>query len=530
MAVTTELTRVLTPRQLLLPAVFTSGMTTLAVEVSAARLLGTVFGTSNIVWANIIGLILIYLSAGYFIGGRWADRSPRFETFFRLLAWGSFTAGLVPVLAKPVLRQAAVAVQDFDAVIMAGSFLSVLILFSIPVTLLGCISPFAIRLAITNPEQAGRISGKIYAISTIGSILGTFLPVLWLIPTIGTARTFLAFSMVLLVLALGGLALEGGYRKLIRYAWMPAALILLAIVGLSGPVKASAASLYEAESSYNYIQVGEKDGLRVLYLNEGLAEHSIYSTQLGAAPYGYGTWEFFLVAPFFNAPPVGLEAVQRVGLIGLAAGTVAKQYSDIFGEVPIDGWEIDPEIIEVGRAYFDMNEPNLNPIVADGRWGLAQSAFLYSVIAVDAYRAPYIPWQLTTVEFFEEAKAHLDPDGVLAINVGRTQADRRLIEALAGTLQAVFPSVYLVDIPGSFNSMLYATPQPTKAENLVHNLLALQDRGAPQPLIDVLRRATENIRETPKSTTVFTDDRAPVEQLINSIVLQFVLDGMQGLP
>ncbi|MFV1859713.1 MAG: spermidine synthase [Anaerolineales bacterium] len=514
--------------RLILLAVFTAGMTTLAIEITAARLLGTVFGTTNIVWANIIGLILIYLAAGYFIGGRWADRSPHTDTFYRIIAWGAFTAGLVPLVAKPVLRQAAVAVQALDAAIMVGSFISVLVLFVVPITLLACVSPFAIRLTITETAEAGRTSGRVYAVSTVGSILGTFIPVLWLIPTIGTARTFLLYSLVLLVLALGGLAYEGGFRKMLRYAWMPIALVVLSYLALSGPIKDG--SLYETESSYNYIQVVDNNGVRLLYLNEGLAEHSKYLPEEGAPPYGYGTWEMFLAAPFFNPAPVELDDLERVGLIGLAGGTIAKQYSEVFGPVPIDGWEIDPEIIRVGREYFDMNEPNLNAIVADGRWGLEQSEQLYSVIAIDAYRAPYIPWQLTTVEFFQNVAEHLDDRGVLAINVGRTAEDRRLIEALAGTIQAVFPSVYLVDVPGSFNSLLYATRNPTRATNLVENLLALEERGAPTELLDVLNRATANIRTTPETDIVFTDDRAPVEQLINSIVLQFMLGGMEGLP
>lgn len=520
----------MTARRLLLPAVFISGMTVLAVEISASRLLGAVFGTSNLVWANIIGLILIYLSAGYFLGGRWADRSPEFRTFYRILAWGAFASGLVPAVARPVLQQAARAVEAFDAVVMAGSFLSVLVLFSVPVTLLGCASPFAIRLALTDTESSGQVSGKIYAVSTLGSILGTFLPVLWLIPTIGTARTFFAFSLLLLVLALGGIALDGGRRQLLRYSWMPLVLLLLAYLTLGAPIKASSSVRYETESSYNYIQVAERDGLRFLLLNEGLAEHSLLSLEGDGVPYGYGTWEFFLAAPFFNQPPVSTDSVQRVGLVGLAAGTIAKQYTDAFGPIPIDGWEIDPQIIEVGRTYFDMTEPNLNAIAADGRWGLSRSKHSYSVIAIDAYRAPYIPWELTTREFFQLVHTRLEPNGVLAVNIGRTPDDRRLIEAMVGTIGSIFPSVYLVDVPNSFNTILYATRRPTEASYLVQNMLALQEEGAPEPLLSVLDRAISNIRETPASEVVFTDDHAPVERLVNSIVLQFVLGGMVGLP
>jgi hypothetical protein len=152
--------------------VFSAGMTTLALELTASRLLGSVFGTSNLVWASIIGLILIYLAAGYFIGGPWADRSPYFRTLFAILAWGAFVSGLVPLVARPVLRVAADAFDQLQVGVLFGSFTAVLILFSLPVTLLGAISPFAIRLAIRDPQQVGRVSGRIYAVSTLGSFVG----------------------------------------------------------------------------------------------------------------------------------------------------------------------------------------------------------------------------------------------------------------------------------------------------------------------------------------------------------------------
>ncbi len=224
--------------------VFAAGMTTLAIELSASRLLGNIFGTSNIVWANIIGLILVYLAAGYFIGGRWADRSPYEDTFYRLISWGAFTAGLIPIVARPVLLNAARAVERLDSAVMIGSFIVVLILFSIPVTLLGCVSPFAIRLAIRETEQAGRVSGRIYALSTLGSIVGTFLPVLVLIPWIGTARTFLVFSLGLLAVALFGLGMES-WRSAVKQVWMPILLIILAVMVLPGPVKDTSGLIYE---------------------------------------------------------------------------------------------------------------------------------------------------------------------------------------------------------------------------------------------------------------------------------------------
>ncbi len=175
--------------------VFASGMTTLAVELTASRLLDAYFGTSSLVWASIIGLILIYLAAGYTLGGRWADRSPTPGTLYKILAWGAFLCGLVPLVARPVLKGAADAFDQLQVGILFGSFSGVLILFSFPVTLLGMISPFAIRLVLTDSRRAGSISGKVYTISTAGSFIGTFLPSLLLIPLLGTVRTFLAFSL-----------------------------------------------------------------------------------------------------------------------------------------------------------------------------------------------------------------------------------------------------------------------------------------------------------------------------------------------
>src|SRR5512138_75333 len=155
-------------RRYLLFTVFISGMTSLAAEMAASRLIGNVFGTSNLVWASIIGLILIYLTLGYFLGGRWADRWPDAARMFRVLAWGAFTLGVVPYIANPVLRFAASAFEGLNVAVLLGSFAAVLVLFSVPVTLLGTISPFAIRLSVEDSRSAGVTSGSIYAISTLG--------------------------------------------------------------------------------------------------------------------------------------------------------------------------------------------------------------------------------------------------------------------------------------------------------------------------------------------------------------------------
>lgn len=512
-------------RQYLFLTVFTSGMTVLAVEISASRLLGNIFGTSNLVWANIIGLMLVYLTAGYFIGGRWADRSPNPRTFYTLLTVAAALTGLVPLIARPVLIFAARAWESFDAAVLGGSFLGVLILFSIPVTLLGCVSPFAIRLALTDPKHAGEVAGQMYAVSTLGSIVGTFLPVLWLIPSLGTTKTFLLFAGLLFVVAVIGLFWidrRRGWLALVA----PILLGLLAGRFLSGPIRPVEGLLYEDESPYNFIQVVERNGTRYLLLNEGQGIHSVYNPHQLAT---HGTWDLFLAAPYFNAQH-SLADVTSLAIVGLAAGTISKQYTAVYGPIPIDGIEIDPDIVEVGRRYFDMTEPNLNVIVEDGRWALEQSPRRYSVVGIDAYRLPYIPAHLTTQEFFQSVKTHLADNGVLVINVGRTPAsdglpaDRRLVDGMVGTLQTEFASVYVVDVPNSFNSIVYATVQQTRASNLVENLERLPADAHPL-LPQTLTWALDNLQPTPDSNVIFTDDVASVELISNSIALRFILGG-----
>ena len=290
-----------------------------------------------------------------------------------------------------------------------------------------------------------------------------------------------------------------------------------------GPIKASRGQIYETESAYNYIQVLEQDGYRTLRLNEGQGQHSMWHpTQLDFQ----GPWEQFLAAPFFNPPPRSLEQVDSLAIVGLAAGTVARQATAVYGPIPIDGYEIDPEIIAVGREYFDMNEPNLNALAQDGRWGLEHSSRRYAFIAVDAYRPPYIPWHLTTQEFFQIVYDRLADDGVMAINVGRSPDDRLLIEGLAGTIRTVFPSLYVMDVPGSFNSVIYATRQPTRIENLYANLLALNAQPDVHPLlIRSLERVAFNLQPDPPTSMVYTDDRAPIEWITENMVLDYVLFG-----
>ncbi|MDE3087979.1 MAG: fused MFS/spermidine synthase [Chloroflexota bacterium] len=500
-------------RNVLLLIVFLSGMAVMGIEMAASRLLRPFFGDSILIWANLIGLILIYLTIGYYLGGRWADRDPRAVTLYRIIAWAGFATGILPYVARPLLNLAIPALQQFNAGLGLISFAGTLVLFVVPVTLLGCVSPFAIRLSTRDVSSSGVTAGNLYALSTFGSIVGVFGTVFVLFDILGTRGTYLAFSLALLVGAVTGIALESERGRALRYGALLVAIAALAALDSGGVVKAAPGLVYETESFHNYIQVIDDDGgWRLLTVNEGEAYQSAYKMN---SVLTNGIWDLFLIAPYFatNQPPKNLL------MIGLAAGTTAREYTLVYGAIPIDGVELDPTIIAVGQKYFAMTEPNLRVIADDGRNFLQTRTGQYDVIAVDAYRQPYIPFHLTTVEFFRATRERLTPRGAVAVNAARTGSDYRLVDALAATMRQVFPSVYLIDHPNNANTLIVATNQPTRLEDFRANVASLADPN----LRVVAAQALPTARVATADMPVFTDDHAPVEGLINDIILRYAL-------
>ncbi len=499
-------------RRLLLPLAFTGGLASLGIEFAAARLLAPFFGQSLFIWGTLIGLILIYLTIGYYAGGRLADRRPDSRLLFQLTAAAALLTAAIPIVSRPILSVAQSGFAQVSVGLVLGSLISVIVLFAAPVILLGMVSPFVIRLRIRELETAGNAAGAVYALSTLGSILGTFVPVFWLIPTYGTRPTIFVLAFLLGVISAAGLY-EPGRRRL--YLLIPVVIIALALLS-GGAIRAASygTRVFETESAYNYIQVVKSGTETQLLLDEGSAVHSIYDP---TSLYTHGYWDDVLLAPYFGSGRVP----GRVALVGLAGGTVARQFTAIDGPIPIDGVELDPKIVDVGRRYFHMTEPNLQVTVADGRYWMATQAGRYDVILVDAYRQPYIPFYLTTREFFESARAHLQPDGVLAINVGRTPTDNRLVDALSGTLNAVFPNVFTIETNQRFtNTVIYGTSAAASVDRFVARARA-ETNAKLQPIItDAL--ATGNIRRVPPNGIVFTDDLAPVERLIDDIILSYI--------
>ena len=493
--------------------VFVGGMTGLGVEMAASRLLAPFFGTSLLVWANLIGLILVYLAVGAWLGGRLADRYPDPGVLYGVAALAGFLVGLVPFIAHPILTASLQSFFDASVGLFVGSLLATVALLAVPVTLLGTLTPFAARLSLDDVRSAGRDVGGLVALSTAGSIVGVFLAVLVLIPALGTRRTFLGFGMALLGVAAVGLLLHARRRASLGAAAGLASLLLLEMLAPS-VVRPGPGVLFEGESPYHFVQVLATGRDRWLALNEGQALHSWYNPD---TLFGGGIWDSFAVAPLFARA----EPPRSLAVIGLAAGTVARQYNGLYGPLPIVGVEIDPLVVEVGERFFDLRLPNLTTVVADGRTWLQTDTGRYDVLIVDAYRQPYIPFHLTTVEFFAQARDRLGDDGALVVNVGHSPTDTRLVDALAATLRQVFPSVYIVAPDGSFNSLLVATNRPTTLADYEARTQAVTDSRL-RGIVDSLAGRITTWQGT---GLVLTDDRAPVEQITDQIILRYALTG-----
>jgi predicted membrane-bound spermidine synthase len=413
----------------------------------------------------------------------------------------------------------------------------VLLLFAVPVILLAMVSPFAIRIALNQAGPIGSTVGTFSALSTLGSIVGTFLTVLFFIPTIGTSHTILLYAALLVVLGIVGLRSRRALLGAIVF-------VAVAVFTLAAPLQVKSAGctgcelITEAESAYNYIQVAQRGSPQgqqtVLMLNEGLAVHSVYNQRYAQTNdasdllTGGGPWDYFAIAPLLY-PDREVSSVSSMAMLGSGAGTVPAQFLAIYGpDAIVDAVEIDPHIIALGRQYFgqrdaeiDASYPNYRTYAEDARYWLATSQRQYDLIAIDAYHQPYIPFHLTTVEFFGEIKTRLNMQGVVAINAGLgPNGDDRLGQAIATSMRVVFPEVYIMETARGGNQILIGVAQPVGDGwgNLIANYQRMQH--------PTLRKVIESVQisERPLNTSLqpYTDDHAPVEALVDSLIFEAV--------
>ena len=463
-------------RSLLYFVVFISGMAVMAVELTAVRLLAPFFGASLFVWTGVIGVILGALSLGYWLGGRAAERR-RGVGAVRTLGAMVFLSGLltllIPVLLVPVVSLARAA----DASIFLPSLIASCLLFVPPLVPIGMVLPLATEILVERGENAGRGVGSLFLVSTVGGLVGTFLPVLVTVPHLGTRITFVVFGAALL--AAGALA-----RRSLVWVWFAVGALAVGgiLVALPRMEAKSPSVLWEGESVYQHLRVLRSyDGTMRLEVNEGRGMQSVYHPNSVLTGY---YWDSAAILPSLN--PAGRDYL----FVGLGGGTAARIVNHYFPDVRMDGVEVDAAVADLGRRYFGLGEVPVNVAVADGRVFLEQSPKRYDFVMVDVYKDNRaIPPHLATREFFELARRKMSPKGILFMNVSAPKRAEALLEVIRNTLAAAFPVVYEIQGPVGARLLFGFLQTP--------GLLA----GGMTPVA------------FDPSKTVATDDRSPVELL-----------------
>ena len=484
--------------------VFICGACVMILELVGARLLAPYLGTSIYVWASLIGIILGALSLGYWLGGRLADRKPEYVYLAAVILIGAVYIGLIPLFKDVVLRLSAL------GGIKVGSIISASFLFIAPSVFLGMVSPYALRLKIKSLKTSGNTAGNLYALSTLGSISGTFLAGFYLIPNfqltdilfgIGVALIFVAFlthpkkllpSIIVLVLIL-------------------LALPVIKLRALNSPF------LVDKDSAYNHIRIYDTKNIkgrpiRILQLEVG--PHSgIYLDNLNELLFDYT--KFYRLDDFFNSK------INKALMIGGGGYSVPRDFVVRHPEGKIDVVEIDPEVTKLAKIYFNLEESDcLHIFNEDGRSFLNKTQEKYDVIYNDAFNSSYsVPYELTTKEALQRMSKILSDDGVLIVNI---------ISALQGnkaefflsefkTIKSVFPKVYVFPIN---NEKIEAV------QNVM--IVASKDNGFDfekksketqnEETLEYLKHYLGENLTTSKHIPILTDNYAPVEYLVGKML------------
>lgn len=458
-----------------------------------------------ITWTIIIGVILVAMSLGNFWGGRLADRSDPERKLYQLILWAAIWIALIPIAGKYLIAiVAAVAMALFPAnMVLVGSLLSCILLFAFPCVILGAASPCLIKSATKDLENNGRTAGEIYGLSTLGSIFGTFLPTFFTIPVLGTNKTFFLFAGVLGLLSLINALRQGAGGK-------KPTVICLIILGLAvAPFSASFAfwetPLLETESVYNYLQVKREEGVTSLSTHVFVGTQSMFSDKAGLTDLYY---DLALLSHYFLKPAPAGESLPIL-VLGFATGTFAKLSRQFFPESQIDGVEIDPEIINLGKKYFSLQDEDASIFVEDGRVFLGRTDKKYKIIFLDAFQDVTYPFHMATREFFFQAIERLDEDGILAINVNmRSKIYPDLAAYVTGTVASVFPSVLVCTHPDYYNRIIFASKNTKLLDVFSERIKSLPEE---HPLGKLAVKALAGMKAPGQSGFVLTDDLAPVE-------------------
>ncbi len=492
-------------RRFLFLTVFITGMAVTAVELTASRLLAPYFGASLFVWTNIIGVVLAALALGYFIGGKLADRNngaTAQKILYPVILVTGALITVIPFVGKPIFLFAYNAISTQRLSIFLGSLVATLILFLIPLLLLGMVSPLAARLSFKKMDTAGSTVGSLYAFSTLGSIIGTFLPVLATIPFLGSRETFFLFGGILMLLGIFG----------IRKAILLGLLILpIALFLIPSSIHAHPDLLYEGESVYNYIRVFEDDsGARALLTNEGVGVQSLYHPRKTLTGYYWDAAAFL---------PAITSQGKKFLILGTAGASSARILNHFYPNLELTGVEIDPLMIQTGKRFFNSDEIPMQIYENDGRMFLSNTKEKYDFIMVDVYRDElYIPFHLATKEFFELVKSRLEPNGSMMMNIAAVSSDSELLTLIKNTVTDVFPFTYELREENSYNSLIFAFMEKPDLSAVSLDQFSLEL----QSLISKILRGITLIAHNP-SGEIATDNRSPIEFLTEKMVLSEAL-------
>ncbi|MFB6112590.1 MAG: spermidine synthase [Halodesulfurarchaeum sp.] len=493
-------------------AVLVSGITSMGLEILAGRMIAPQFGSSIYTWGSIIGVFLAALSLGYWRGGERSVGDVSVENLATIMLWTAIYIAVVLYAGDLFLRVSSAA----PIPPRFAPLLPVTLLFGPPVYLLGFISPYAAELSGT--EHTGAASGRVYALGTIGSIVGAFGTTFVLVPWLGIDPIALLFGAVLVVAAVG-LTLPT------RNPW-PVVRILVVVLLLVGAfslptygVTVPGEVVYETQTPYQHLQVVDRGYVRTLYL-DGQPHSAINLDRPNEHVFTY--------TRYFHLPLLMTEDVDRVLFIGGGGFTGPRIFADLY-DVEVDVVEIDPEVIAAAKRYFRVNETDdLHIYQGDGREFLERTNRTYDVIILDAYRKAQVPFHLTTKEFFRLTRARLDDDGVLLANVisAPSGPGSAFFRAEYKTMNRVFPQVHaLRTTDSSFvqNVEVVATKREdrlSREELLARN----RRRDIGYDMSDAINRSVGSVETD--DVPVLSDNYAPVERLLDPMLgRKYVIEG-----
>lgn len=404
--------------------IFIAGAAVLAIEILGTRILGPFYGVSLFLWSALITVTLVALSAGYALGGRWADKGTTLSRLYYLIAGAGVWVLVIPWLKAPILLISEPFGLRFAVLVAA------FILFVPPLTLLGMVSPYAIRVSASSLNVVGRTAGDLYAISTVGSVTAALLTGFILIPSVGVNRLTVMIGLILLISAFFGLALE--LKSKTNRAVLPIILlstvILIWLSPLNGVDHAQGVTAIK-HSPYAEIRVLDSEGIRFLIIDGGI--HTVVDP---------ASWESYF--PYVSIMGLSRCMVEKPGdllLIGLGGGSVVKSFAQ--EGWAIDAVEIDPVITKVAQEYFGLNASESRIFTMDGRQFLIRQEKSYDIIAMDAFGSSSIPFHLITVESFELIASRLKPGGIFAINIESNGWHGLVVQAISATLGQHFEHV-----------------------------------------------------------------------------------------